>query len=99
VYVNVGSFIMNNGVISGNTTGGGQAIGGGVRVAGGGTFTKSGTSGIIYGSNAPEGQANKANGDDYGHSVYVQGGKKRNSTARATTLMDSTKSGASGGWE
>jgi hypothetical protein len=96
VSVNGGMFIMNGGTISGNTA----AYGGGVYVGSKGTFTKSGSGGgIIYGSNAPEGQANKVRSDSYGHAVYVDGGKKRDTTARATTAMDSTKSGASGGWE
>jgi hypothetical protein len=62
----------------------------------GGTFTKSGRGGIIYGSNAPKGQANKALA---GHAVYVEGGEKRDTPAREATAMDSTKSGLENGWE
>jgi hypothetical protein len=97
VYVKSGTFTMNGGVISGNYT---SSNGGGVCVGRNAAFTKSGTGGVIYGSNAPEGQANKAGGDSYGHAVYVFGGdKKRNNTARASNGLDSTKSGAAGGWE
>jgi predicted outer membrane repeat protein len=142
VYV-LGTFTMNNGTISGNTSG----CGGGVRVAGtftmnggtisgntagtwggggvyadtfimkGGTislntskgkgggvyagksFTKVGTAGIIYGSNAADGNGNTASSDAAGHAVYVNGGKKRNTTARVATAMDSSKDGPAGGWE
>jgi hypothetical protein len=88
-----GTFTMSNGTISGNTT---RGEGGGVYV--GGTFTKSGRGGIIYGSNAEGEQANSSNSGK-GHAVYVNGGKKRDNTARATMAMDSTKSGPEGGWD
>ncbi|MDR2494313.1 MAG: hypothetical protein LBD24_03720 [Spirochaetaceae bacterium] len=96
VYVS-GTFTMSGGTISGNTS----YYGGGVYVSG--TFTKSG--GVIYGSNAPdEFQRNKAGNDGQGHavyigSVYIGGDKKRNTTAPATTAMDSRRDGPSGGWE
>jgi len=80
---------MNGGAISGNTS----SSGGGVYVRG--TFTKAGTGGIIYGSNAPDGQANKASN---GAAVY-NSGKKRDTTARVSQAMDSRQSGAAGGWE
>jgi parallel beta-helix repeat protein len=87
------TFTMSGGIISGNTA---KNHGGGVYA--GGTFTKAaGTGSIIYGSNAPEGQANKAGGD--GQAVYAGSGKKRDTTTRVTTVLDSTKSGAAGGWE
>ncbi|GHU81415.1 hypothetical protein FACS189468_3990 [Spirochaetia bacterium] len=115
VYVESGTFTMSGGVISGNTSqyrGGGVYVptftmsggtisgntageGGGVYA---GTFIKSGNGGVIYGSNAEDGQANRADSDDRGHAVYV-GGKKRNTTARAATAMDSAKNGPAGGWE
>jgi hypothetical protein len=103
VYVKAGSFTMNGGAISGNTASSGWGTiggGGGVCVAQGATFTKSSGGGIIYGSNAPEGQANKTQSDGKGHAVYVESGsKKRDTTARATTAMDSTKKGPEGGWD
>jgi TolB-like protein len=97
VYVdNDALFTMNNGSISGNTANG---LGGGVYGASRCTVTKSGSGGIIYGSNAPEGQANKAANSDAGHAVYAGSSKKRNTTARVTTALDSGKDGADGGWE
>jgi hypothetical protein len=86
-----GVFTMQGGTISGNTAG----TGGGVYVTGG-TFTKSGTGGVIYGSNAPEGQANKAS--DSAAAVYTSNGRRVN-TARLSTALDSRKSGPLGGWE
>jgi hypothetical protein len=112
VYVgDSGTFTMNGGIISGNTAngntyrGGGGGDGGGVCVSGGpypGTFTKSGTGGIIYGSNAPAGLANKAKSEAGGHAVYVSSGRsqKRTTTAGETTALDSTKNLVQGrGWE
>jgi hypothetical protein len=95
VSVNKGTFTMNNGTISGNSTGNG----GGVYCSSRGTFTKSGTAGIIYGSNAPDGQANKAFNDSYGHAVYAYNVGKRDSTARISQALDTRKIGAAGGWE
>jgi hypothetical protein len=92
VYVS-GMFTMSGGTISGNIADG---VGGGVYARG--TFIKSGTGGVIYGSNAEGGQANSAGSDDRGHAVYANG-KKRNTTARAATAMDSAKNGPAGGWE
>jgi hypothetical protein len=90
-----GTFTMSGGTISGNTAGNG----GGVFVYnfGGysGTFTK--TAGTIYGNGgAPNG--NTAAGGN-GHAVYVGDGKKRNSMAGEGVSMDTTKTGAEGGWE
>lgn len=92
VYVN-GAFIMHDGTICGNKT---SKSGGGVYVHFSGTFTKSNTAGIIYGGEATDGNANIA--DQYGHAVYTKNGS-RDSTARTTMKLDSTKYGADGGWE
>jgi hypothetical protein len=94
VYVVSGTFTMNGGTISGNTTSSGG--GGGVYVERGAAFIKSGTAGIIYGSNASEGQANKASD---GQAVYVSSGKKRNTTARISNAITTNQSGTAGGWE
>jgi hypothetical protein len=92
------AFTMNGGTISGNTA---AYFGGGVLISNGGTFIKSGTGGIIYGSNAPEGQANRAQSDGQGHAVYSFSGigQKRNTTARISTAMASRVTGQAGGWE
>ncbi|MBD5428300.1 MAG: right-handed parallel beta-helix repeat-containing protein [Treponema sp.] len=92
VFVSKGSFTMNNGIISGNST---TRSGGGVLVDSG-TFIKSNMAGIIYGVDAAEDKANKA--DQYGHAVYTKNGS-RDTTARATMALDSKKYGAEGGWE
>ncbi|MHC6202830.1 InlB B-repeat-containing protein [Breznakiellaceae bacterium SP9] len=99
VYVeSSGTFNMNGGTISGNTSSGGYGSGGGVYVSGSAVFTKSGTAGIIYGSNASADQANKATRG--AHAVYANNGYKvRNTTARAATAMTTNQSGAAGGWE
>jgi predicted outer membrane repeat protein len=93
VYVSGTSFTMSGGSISGNTA---RNSGGGV--FSGTLFTKSGKVGVIYGSNAESDQANRAGSDNGGHAVHVND-KKRNTTARAATAMDSTKNGPAGGWE
>jgi uncharacterized repeat protein (TIGR02543 family) len=88
-----GWFTMTGGEISGNTGGGVY-----VNVYNGGGFTKSG-GGTIYGSDAASTLKNTATNND-GHAVYVYDGKKkRNTTAGAGVNMDSSKSGAAGGWE
>lgn len=87
-----GTFIMNDGTISKNRT---TKSGGGVCVHNA-TFVKSGTAGIIYGGDATEDKANKA--DQYGHAVYTDNGS-RDTTARATKALDSRQQGADGGWE
>jgi hypothetical protein len=89
-----GTFTMSGGTINGNTS---LSGGGGVYMSFS-AFVKSSTGGIIYGSNAPEEQANKAKDDSRGHAVYADG-KKRNTTARTSTAMDSGKDGPAGGWE
>jgi hypothetical protein len=109
VYVYGGTFTMNGGKISGNTadahayahasdaSASAYGDGGGVYVSG--TFTKSGNS-TIYGSDASAALKNTAiKGDSYGHAVYVSSSKKRNTTAGAGVTLDSSKSGAAGGWE
>jgi TolB-like protein len=95
VFVSSGNFSMLGGTISGNSTGG---YGGGVYCSSKGNFTKSGSDGIIYGSNATVDQANKASGNSTGHAVYTDNGK-RNSTARISQVLDSRQKGAAGGWE
>lgn len=92
VYVD-GTFTMNDGTISGNTA---ADSGGGVLVVYYGTFIKSNTAGVIYGSDAAEDRANKA--DKYGHAVHTKNGS-RDTTARATMALDSSKQGPEGGWE
>jgi hypothetical protein len=94
-----GTFNLNGGTIGGNSA---SINGGGVYVAVGRTFTKSGTGGIIYGSNAPARQVNKAKSDEQGHAVYIDGTRpqKRTTTAGETTALDSTKNLVQGGgWE
>lgn len=88
-----GKFVMNGGTISGNTT---TKSGGGVLVCDNSIFIKYNTAGIIYGGEATDGNANTSN--QYGHAVYTKNGS-RDSTARATMKLDSTKQGAEGGWE
>jgi hypothetical protein len=90
-----GTFTMTGGEISGNTA---IYYGGGVYVYSG-TFTKQ--SGVIYGSDAVDGSKNTANGDDYGHAVYVGSSpaKRRNSTAGEGVILNSAVSGTAGGWE
>jgi hypothetical protein len=63
----------------------------------GGTFTKQG-GGTIYGSDQSSALKNTANGDTYGHAVYVSGSpaKKRNTTAGLGVTLNS---GTAGGWE
>ncbi|MDR1901800.1 MAG: hypothetical protein LBQ88_05885 [Treponema sp.] len=93
VYVYLGAFTMSGGTISGNSS----ASGGGVAVTSG-TFTKQG--GTIYGSNASSLLKNTAaNGNSYGHAVYVINGGKRDTTAGTGVTLDSSVSGSSGGWE
>ncbi|MDE6774664.1 MAG: right-handed parallel beta-helix repeat-containing protein [Treponemataceae bacterium] len=87
-----GTFTMTDGTISGNSA---TKSGGGVFVSGG-SFIKSNTAGIIYGGDAADDKANKA--DQYGHAVYTKNGS-RDTTARATMALDSKKYGAEGGWE
>jgi predicted outer membrane repeat protein len=87
---------MNGGKVSGNSA----RSGGGVYVGSNGTFTKQ-MGGIIYGSNAVIWLKNTASSTSYGYAVYVSNSpaKKRNSTAGEGVMLDSTKSGSSGGWD
>jgi len=104
VYVGGGTFTMMGGTISGNTSFGSNH-GGGVYIYYGGTFTKSGSGGIIYGSNALDEQANKVSStmtNPSGHAVYVDMINTsfwRSSTARVSQALDSRQKGAAGGWE
>ena len=91
-----GTFVMNGGIISGNIA----SRGGGVNVytkSEGISFTKSG--GIIYGSNAAFGLSNKASSDNYGHAVFSDNGRKRNTTAGENRTMNTGQQGSAGGWE
>jgi uncharacterized repeat protein (TIGR02543 family) len=97
VYVS-GTFSMRGGTISGNTS---FFYGGGVSVSNNGIFTKQ-SGGIIYGSNennsALRNTATKGNND--GHAVYGGSSAKiRNTTADASTSLNSAVSGSAGGWE
>ena len=104
VYVsNGGTFTMNGGTISGNTATGSSG-GGGVYVIG--TFTKTG--GTIYGyseSDTVNNNVAKNSADavqnNRGHAVYVNSSpaKHRETTAGPSVNLDSTKTGAEGGWE
>jgi len=112
VSVSSGTFIMKGGEITGNTTSSvnnyGYPIvtpivnsyGGGVNVYGG-SFTKSG--GIITGyiSDMVSGNVVKENNavqNNRGHAVYA-GSKCRETTAGSGINLDSSKTGAAGGWE
>jgi hypothetical protein len=107
VYVtNSGKFTMHGGEISGNTVK--SASGGGVCVNSG-TFKKipeapSVTSGIIYGYTEGDPKSNKVVNDsnvvqnNRGAAVYTTSGK-RESTAGPEVQLDSTQTGAAGGWE
>ncbi|MDR0551768.1 MAG: hypothetical protein LBG72_07090 [Spirochaetaceae bacterium] len=96
-----GTFTMTGGTISGNTASGDYCYGGGVYVYeysnsdGKAVFTKSGDS-IIYGNDASPASRNTAS---QGHAVYLSGGKKRDTTASAQDIMDSSLTGFLGGWE
>ena len=98
VYMSSGTFTMNGGEISGNSAAGSSSGGGGVYVYSNGTFTKE-SGGTIYGSNAEDALKNTAgSGNAYGHGVYVDSSKKRNTTAGAGLTLDSSLDGAAGGW-
>jgi hypothetical protein len=62
-----------------------------------GTFTKTG--GILYGSNASPDTLKNTASDGFGHAVYVNDGKRRNTTAVALVNLDSSVAGVAGGWE
>jgi uncharacterized repeat protein (TIGR02543 family) len=92
VLVNGGTFTMSGGEISGNSAN----SGGGVYVAGG-AFTKEPGS-VIYGSDASGTLKNSASSYHTGHVVYVSESRKRNTTVDTDITLDSTQSGAAGGW-
>ncbi|MDR1324903.1 MAG: InlB B-repeat-containing protein, partial [Treponema sp.] len=84
VFIKYGTFKMSGGVISGNS-----AQYGGAMYLSGGTITKA-SGGVIYGSDAESTLRNTGNGSvAYG---------RRNSTVEEGETLDSTKSGAEGGW-
>jgi uncharacterized repeat protein (TIGR02543 family) len=96
VYVSSdGMFTMDGGVISGNSAAG---SGGGVCVRSGGTFMKL-TGATIYGSNASSTLWNSAYSSTYGYAVYILDGKKRNTTAGTSVILNSSATGSAGGWE
>jgi uncharacterized repeat protein (TIGR02543 family) len=103
VYVDSGGvFTMSDGEISGNTAhcyNSSPSYGGGV--ASFGTFTKQ-SGGTIYGdtdTTHTAGSTENTARNGAGHAVYVDSGKKRNTTAGVGVTLDSAKDGAAGGWE
>jgi hypothetical protein len=102
-----GTFTMSGGEISGNTASSSSSIfygGGGVYIGSSGIFAKTASGGVIYGdtntthtAGSTENTARNGNG----HAVYVASSpsKKRNTTAGSDVVLDSTTSGAAGGWE
>jgi hypothetical protein len=110
VYVYIsGTFTMNGGEISGNSAsyeGGGVYVFSGTSTMNGGTFKKrpasgSSTSGVIYGYTTGDAKSNWAG--ERGHAVFEYvthiSYRYRNTTAGESVSLDSTKSGAAGGWE
>jgi hypothetical protein len=106
--IDTASFTMHGGIIAGNTA---ASSGGGVAVVGG-TFKKEpaneddDASGIIYGNNGGA-DSNRATSADtlqmnLGHAVYITpeagGLETRETTVTAYQSLDSTASGADGGW-
>jgi hypothetical protein len=104
VYVHSGgTFTMSGGEISGNTS---SSSGGGVYidVGNGGTFIKTLSGGIIYGSTNTThtaGSTENTSTNGNGHAVYVGSSpsKKRNTNAGLEVALDSSKVGTVGGWE
>jgi parallel beta-helix repeat protein len=101
------TFTMSGGEIFGNSA---SSYGGGVWIPVDSIFKKqpvtgSSTSGVIYGYTASDIKSNKiinSSGvvqNNRGHAVCVGTSKKRETTTGATQNMDSTVSGAAGGWE
>jgi hypothetical protein len=88
-----GTFTMSGGAVNGNTS----SYGGGVYLAHG-TFTKQ-SGGVICGSNESNSSLRNTATSGYGHAVYVSSARRRNTTAGMGVTLDSTKSGAEGGWE
>ena len=88
-----GAFTMNGGEISSNATN----IGGGVVVGSVGFFSKTG--GTIYGSDGGS-NANRATASIVPSSaVYIDYYRSRDSTAGPSVRIDSSVSGAAGGWD
>ena len=102
VRIESGIFSMNNGTISGNSA---TRRGGGVYAGRDATFIKSGSGGIIYGSNADERDRNSARqgGNAVAKFEFINAHNTRyhvrNTTARITQALDSRRSGPAGGWE
>jgi uncharacterized repeat protein (TIGR02543 family) len=104
VYVS-GIFSMRGGEILGNIA---SSLGGGVCVAPPyvktSKFTKTG-GGTIFGYTSGDSNSNVVKNssgivqNNYGHAVYMIYEKRRETTAGPTVNLDSTKSGAAGGWE
>jgi hypothetical protein len=94
VYIITGTFTMKGGEISGNSA---SSDGGGVYGWSISTFIKQ-PNAVIYGSNANNPWKNTA-GDGRGHAVYFVSNKQRNTTAGMGVTLNSSKSGAAGGWE
>jgi hypothetical protein len=102
-----GNFTMSGGVISGNTAAGlsGNSAGGGVYIYSSEQFYKTGapSGGIIYGNTA-DSNANVVkyhNGtviNNKGHAVYAGSTRCKDTTVTAAMNLDSTKTGAEGGW-
>jgi hypothetical protein len=95
------TFIMKDGEISGNTAN----YGGGVGVNDdNATFKKQpapgrSNSGIIYGYSAGDPKSNNSFSANKGPAVYIDSSKKRTSTAGENIFLDSTQTGAAGGWD
>jgi hypothetical protein len=103
VSLDSGSFTMGGGIISGNTA---LYNGGGVLLLSNSyTFRKAVSGGVIYGSDAlgldSSGRPLKNTaGSNVGHAVFLGGSlDKRDTTAGVGIMLDSTISGAPGGWE
>ena len=94
-----GTFTMIGGEIFGNIAAGSSyGGGGGVNVSQVGIFTKSG--GTIYGYTAADNKSNRfTNANSSGHAVKKFNSVKRDTTAGPSVRLDSSKSGAAGGWE
>ncbi|WP_461255750.1 hypothetical protein [Treponema sp. R80B11-R83G3] len=90
VHIEGGTFVMSGGTISGNISGNPEysTYGGGVYVGSVGSFIKTG------------GTIDETNVADVGKVAYnANGTKKRETAAGPTDNLDSSKTGAAGGWE
>jgi hypothetical protein len=100
--IGAGTFTMSGGEISGNTS---TSYGGGVYISGN-NFTKSG-GGIItgYASDTVNGNVVKNSSgvvqSNRGYAVYINSlpANRRETTAGTGVDLDSSKTGATGGWE